>query len=108
MGGQDVPNSTVYIIECQINPPDTKIEQLLSVVDSFKVYIPFLRTSRQFPLSYTWRKVNVRKCSQSMLEAQDLESGAFWRRVNCCQNVSLFFTSFEESDMNYLAVITCC
>jgi len=39
-GGQDVPNSTAYVIEAQISPPITKIDKLLNKVELFKKYIP--------------------------------------------------------------------
>jgi len=40
VGDQDVSNSTVFIIEAQINPPETKIDQLLTAVNMFNAHIP--------------------------------------------------------------------
>ena len=39
IGGSDIPNSKVYLIECQYNPPITKIDAILKKVEIFKSHI---------------------------------------------------------------------
>jgi hypothetical protein len=39
IGGNDIPYSKVYLIECQYNPPISKIDKILDKVEIFKSHI---------------------------------------------------------------------